>query len=280
MFVELHGSDVKRCNACAGEKRPSSYCATWASAPPAPRAWIQPTGPDPTSRIAVSGLTNRVGRTPRSARTKAVPYRDGRMRKRLRAPILWAPTRIVPAVGAVEVREQRPVSASALTSTGRPPETSPDERARSRGATRIGPGEPSREPCPLGAEAALSLRLPAAAGAHGLEVLRHDLVEELRHRPALGAGDLLEARLQGARDAPSVDLSLPSHALHGSAWLPARRGPLPAWRSADSIEGGEGRALRVAMGVVGHALGAERVRGEGEAEEARRVSPPACRADP
>jgi hypothetical protein len=46
-------------------------------------------------------------------------------------------------------------------------------------------------------EASLPIRLAAATRAHGLEMLRHDLVEELRHRPPLGAGDLLEAHLQG-----------------------------------------------------------------------------------
>jgi hypothetical protein len=46
-------------------------------------------------------------------------------------------------------------------------------------------------------EAPLPLRLSAAAPGHGLEVSRHDLVEELRDRPSLGARDLLEAHLQG-----------------------------------------------------------------------------------
>jgi hypothetical protein len=46
-------------------------------------------------------------------------------------------------------------------------------------------------------EAPLPLRLSAAAAAHSLEAFRHDLVEELRDRPSLGARDLLEAYLQG-----------------------------------------------------------------------------------
>ncbi|HET7292940.1 MAG TPA: hypothetical protein VFM88_10980, partial [Vicinamibacteria bacterium] len=75
-------------------------------------------------------------------------------------------------------------------------------------------------------EATLALELAAASTACPAEVLLHDLVEELGDAASFGPRGFLEARLQGRRYAPSVDLALACHALQSNASACFRQ-PLP-----------------------------------------------------
>src|SRR5688572_29602459 len=49
------------------------------------------------------------------------------------------------------------------------------------------------------------------------QMVLHDLLEQLRHAAPLAPRGVLQARLEGRRDAPAIDGALVPHALHGSA---------------------------------------------------------------
>jgi len=80
------------------------------------------------------------------------------------------------------------------------------------------PGEERSHPL----QAALTLELAPATAPNALEVLPHDLLEEIRDAAPFGPRCLLEARLQRERQPPNADRGLARHALQGSAAILSR----------------------------------------------------------